>query len=189
MDLQKRRTFIISFIYFAIIGVICYILFKRLIPMLMPFIMALAIAAALDPAVSYLGSRMKGGYRCAAAAVLLLFYGCLRELAVFLHPGTGQEASCFIRRSHGTRAVPVFHTSGSQLPWSQHPYLLAWNQSGACHGKCSRRPFFQPDQLWRLRPCWIPIPFGGYPGCRNRIVLPYRKLPPDRFIPHAPDSG
>lgn len=63
MDLQKRRTFIISFIYFAIIGVICYILFKRLIPMLMPFIMALAIAAALDPAVSYLGSRMKGGYR------------------------------------------------------------------------------------------------------------------------------
>ena len=77
MDLQKRRTFIISFIYFAIIGVICYILFKRLIPMLMPFIMALAIAAALDPAVSYLGSRMKGGYRCAAAAVLLLFYGCM----------------------------------------------------------------------------------------------------------------
>lgn len=81
MDLQKRRTFIISFIYFAIIGVICYILFKRLIPMLMPFIMALAIAAALDPAVSYLGSRMKGGYRCAAAAVLLLFYGCLFSLA------------------------------------------------------------------------------------------------------------
>ena len=58
MDLQKRRTFIISFIYFAIIGVICYILFKRLIPMLMPFIMALAIAAALDPAVSFLGSRI-----------------------------------------------------------------------------------------------------------------------------------
>ena len=81
MDLQKRRTFIISFIYFAIIGVICYILFKRLIPMLMPFIMALAIAAALDPAVSYLGSRMKGGYRCTAAAVLLLFYGCLFSLA------------------------------------------------------------------------------------------------------------
>ena len=72
MDIQKRRTFIISFVYFSIIGVLCYILFKRLIPMLMPFIMALAIAAALDPAVSYLGSRMKGGYRCAAAAVLLL---------------------------------------------------------------------------------------------------------------------
>lgn len=87
MDLQKRRTFIISFIYFAIIGVICYILFKRLIPMLMPFIMALAIAAALDPAVSYLGSRMKGGYRCAAAAVLLLFMAVSSVWP--LSPGTG----------------------------------------------------------------------------------------------------
>ena len=92
MDLQKRRTFIISFIYFAIIGVICYILFKRLIPMLMPFIMALAIAAALDPAVSYLGSRMKGGYRCAAAAVLLLFYGCLFSLAAV----SGNRAGSFL---------------------------------------------------------------------------------------------
>ena len=69
MDIQKRRTFIISFVYFSIIGVLCYILFKRLIPMLMPFIAALAIAAMLDPAVSLLEARMGRGKEQAAGVV------------------------------------------------------------------------------------------------------------------------
>ena len=140
MDLQKRRTFIISFIYFAIIGVICYILFKRLIPMLMPFIMALAIAAALDPAVSYLGSRMKGGYRCAAAAVLLLFYGCLfspasrnRAGSFLLYTAKSWNQGCpgfshfwkpasLVTASISPRLEPVW-----SMPWKmqQAPFLPA----------------------------------------------------------------
>ena len=52
MDIQKRRTFIISSIYFGIIGVLCYIGLKKLLPILIPFMAAMAIAAMLEPAVS-----------------------------------------------------------------------------------------------------------------------------------------
>ncbi len=61
MDIQKRRTFIISFIYFGIIGVLCYIGLKKLLPILIPFMAAMAIAAMLEPAVSLLDRHMKGG--------------------------------------------------------------------------------------------------------------------------------
>lgn len=77
MDIQKRRTFIISFIYFGIIGVLCYIGLKKLLPILIPFMAAMAIAALLEPAVSLLDRHMKGGKGVAAAVVLLVFYGSI----------------------------------------------------------------------------------------------------------------
>ena len=77
MDIQKRRTFIISFIYFGIIGVLCYIGLKKLLPILIPFMAAMAIAAMLEPAVSLLDRHMKGGKGAAAAVVLLVFYGSI----------------------------------------------------------------------------------------------------------------
>ena len=43
MDIQKRRTFIISFIYFGIIGVLCYIGLKKLLPILIPFMAAMLL--------------------------------------------------------------------------------------------------------------------------------------------------
>ena len=77
MDIQKRRTFIISFIYFGIIGVLCYIGLKKLLPILIPFMAAMAIAAMLEPAVCFLDRRMRGGKGAAAAAVLVVFYGSI----------------------------------------------------------------------------------------------------------------
>lgn len=77
MYIQKRRTFIISFIYFGIIGVLCYIGLKKLLPILIPFMAAMAIAALLEPAVSLLDRHMKGGKGVAAAVVLLVFYGSI----------------------------------------------------------------------------------------------------------------
>ena len=68
MDIQKRRTFIISFIYFGIIGVLCYIGLKKLLPILIPFMAAMAIAALLEPAVSLLDRHMKGGKGVAAGS-------------------------------------------------------------------------------------------------------------------------
>lgn len=77
MNLQKRRSFIISFTYFTIIILVCYLLLTRLIPMLTPFIAALMIAAFLEPCVSFLGLHIKGGRAAAAPLSLLLFYGCI----------------------------------------------------------------------------------------------------------------
>ena len=86
MDIQKRRTFIISFIYFGIIGVLCYIGLKKLLPILIPFMAAMAIAALLEPAVSLLDRHMKGGKGVAAAVVL--------------HPGAGKKTARHLQPDH-----------------------------------------------------------------------------------------
>ena len=133
MDLQKRRTFIISFIYFAIIGVICYILFKRLIPMLMPFIMALAIAAALDPAVSILTAawasiRQVTGRLVKAYALLMAL--TFAELFVgfwVLGVPMGFTAACLITL---VDILPVLGTGTVLLPWA----FIAWTTGSGSLG-------------------------------------------------------
>lgn len=118
MDLQKRRTFIISFIYFAIIGILCYILFKKLVPMLMPFIAAMAVAAALDPAVTFLDSHMKGGRGRAAAMVLLAFYGCLVVFLIF----SGSRVITLVQEQIGK--LPAFYSEVVEPGLSRFFHLL-----------------------------------------------------------------
>lgn len=77
MNLQKRRSFIISFTYFTIIILVCYLLLTRLIPMLTPFWAALVIAVFLEPCVTFLERHIKGGRKVAAPLSLFLFYGCI----------------------------------------------------------------------------------------------------------------
>ena len=107
MDIQKRRTFIISFIYFGIIGVLCYIGLKKLLPILIPFMAAMAIAAMLEPAVSLLDRHMKGGKGAAAAVVLLVFYGSILTIMCVsgshvpvLHPGAGKKTARHLQPDH-----------------------------------------------------------------------------------------
>lgn len=77
MNLQQRRSFIISFTYFTIITLVCYLFLTHLIPMLAPFLAALAIAAFLEPWVDFLSHHIKGGRTLAAPLSLLSFYGCI----------------------------------------------------------------------------------------------------------------
>lgn len=80
MDLKKQGAFITSFLYYAAIAAICYILLKILLPMLAPFITAFVIAAVLNPPVSMMEERM-GGRNKPAAIVLFLFYACIAGTA------------------------------------------------------------------------------------------------------------
>lgn len=120
MDIQKRRTFIISFIYFGIIGLLCYIVFKKLVPMLMPFITALAIAALLDPAVSSLSGHIKGGKSRAAVIVLLTFYGCIISIAVF----SGSQILSFFQEQ--AKKLPGFYSQALE-PGLSHFFSLLEN--------------------------------------------------------------
>ena len=92
MDIQKRRTFIISFIYFGIIGVLCYIGLKKLLPILIPFMAAMAIAAMLEPAVCFLDRRMRGGNPDNHVRV--------RQPRSGLHPGTGKKTARHLQPDH-----------------------------------------------------------------------------------------
>lgn len=100
MNLQKRRSFIISFTYFTIIILMCYLLLTRLIPMLTPFIAALAIAALLEPLVAFLERHMKGGRAAAVPLSLFLFYGSIFSV-LFLS---------------GSRIMYLMQEQGKKLP-------------------------------------------------------------------------
>ena len=104
MDIQKRRTFIISFIYFGIIGMLCYIMLKKLVPILMPFIAALAIAAVLEPVVSSLSRRIGGSRKKAAVIVLLTFYGCIVAIAAV----SGSQILSFLQEQ--AKNLPGFYS-------------------------------------------------------------------------------
>ena len=107
MDIQKRRTFIISFIYFGIIGVLCYIGLKKLLPILIPFMAAMAIAAMLEPAVGFLDRRMRGGKGAArrrGAGGFLWFHPDnhvrVRQPRSGLHPGAGKKTARHLQPDH-----------------------------------------------------------------------------------------
>lgn len=118
MNLQKRRDFVTSSFYFAIIGTLCYIFFKKLVPMLMPFITALIIAALLDPAVSFLERRMKGRRNQAAVAALLLFYGCIISFMAV----AGSRAVSLVQEQGGK--LPAFYSQVVEPGLSRFFYLL-----------------------------------------------------------------
>lgn len=100
MNLQKRRSFVISFAYFTIIILICYLLLTQLIPMLMPFLAALVIAAFLEPSVTFLERHIKGGRTAAASLALLLFYGSI----------------CSFLFLSGSRLVSLLQEQAKKLP-------------------------------------------------------------------------
>lgn len=172
-----------------------YILFKRLIPMLMPFIMALAIAAALDPAVSFLGSRIKGGQKCAAAAVLLLFYGCLFSLAAV---SGNWLFSCIQEQG---RKLPALYSEVVEPGLSRFFTLLEASFPGHSihisslgtsleHAMENAAGALSSSLIGYGASVLVGFPsFWWISCCGDCVFLPYRKLPADRCIPHAPDSG
>ena len=126
MDIQKRRTFIISFIYFGIIGVLCYIGLKKLLPILIPFMAAMAIAAMLEPAVSLLDRPMKGGKGAAAAVVLLAAKSC--------HPSRNRQKSCRASTARPSNQVcpissPCWKTVSPDTASTYQPLDKAWSVS------------------------------------------------------------
>ena len=141
MDIQKRRTFIISFIYFGIIGVLCYIGLKKLLPILIPFMAAMAIAAMLEPAVSLLDRHMKGGKGAAAAVVLLVFYGsiltimrCRLQLKVQSEAYRNSQKSCRASTARPSNQVcpisfPCWKTVSPDTASTYQPLDKAWSVS------------------------------------------------------------
>lgn len=139
MDIQKRRTFIISFIYFGIIGVLCYIGLKKLLPILIPFMAAMAIAAMLEPAVSLLDRHMKGGKGAAAAVVLLVFYGSILTImcvsgSQILSSIQEQAKSCPASTARPSNQVcpisfPCWKTVSPDTASTYQPLDKAWSVS------------------------------------------------------------
>lgn len=84
METEKRRTFIIHFLYFGILLTLAFILLKYGMPMLAPFVTAFVIAYLLKKPIRFLANRLPLSRKVCAILVVLLFYSTIGLLLVLL---------------------------------------------------------------------------------------------------------
>ena len=80
--MEKRKTLIINFLYFAIIIAIAYFVLEFAFTLLLPFVAALFIAYILRHPIRFLAAKTKLPKKLAAVLVVLLFYGTIGMLIV-----------------------------------------------------------------------------------------------------------
>ena len=72
--MQKRRQFIINFLYFGIIFMLAFVLLKYGLPMVSPFAAGFVIACILRKPVLFLAEKLPLSQKAAAVLTVLLFY-------------------------------------------------------------------------------------------------------------------
>ncbi len=72
--LEKRKAFIINFLYVIILVGVLYFVLKKLFPIFLPFVIGLLIAVLLNPLIRFLTAKTKFGRKVWSPAVVLLFY-------------------------------------------------------------------------------------------------------------------
>ncbi len=74
MKLEKRKQFIVNFLYFAIILGVVILLTRYALGVLMPFIVALLVSLLLKPAVAFFNEKLKIPRSIAGIVLVVLFY-------------------------------------------------------------------------------------------------------------------
>ncbi len=77
---QRRYSFIINTLYWALIITLIYLCLKYVASWIMPFIIGFCIAYALKPVVEFLHRKLKGGRKLWAVLVVLFAYAILGVL-------------------------------------------------------------------------------------------------------------
>ncbi len=81
--ISERRGFVISFLYFAVILLICYIFLKYLLGVVLPFVLGLLISAILCTPARFLNLKFHFKERFAAVICVLVFYGTIGTALAF----------------------------------------------------------------------------------------------------------
>ena len=84
MKTEKRRAFIIHFLYFIIILSVSFAVIKYALPMLSPFVIAFLIAYGLKGPVTFLSRKMNLNPKITAILSVLLFYCTIGLLITLL---------------------------------------------------------------------------------------------------------
>lgn len=110
MELEKRKRFIVNFLYFAIILGIAVVLARYALGVLMPFLVALLVSLLLNPAVRFLREKWRVHKAVAGVGVVLLFYVLVGLLLFVLGTQLFYAAKSFFVR------LPSLYTD-SVAPW------------------------------------------------------------------------
>ena len=80
--MEKRRQFIINFLYFAIILGIVILLARYALGVLMPFLIAFLVSLLLKPAVAFFHRKLKIPRGLTSVALVVLFYSLVGFLVI-----------------------------------------------------------------------------------------------------------
>ena len=83
-ELQRKKTFMINFAYFALIVFIYYVLVKYVVTGLMPFVLAGLVAIGLNAPIEKLANSLRLPRRGAAMIVLVIFYALVAGLLTLI---------------------------------------------------------------------------------------------------------
>ncbi|MCI8505261.1 MAG: sporulation integral membrane protein YtvI [Lachnospiraceae bacterium] len=103
--LEKRKAFIINFLYFIILVGVLYFVLKKLFPIFLPFVIGLLIAAFLNPLIRFLTVRTKVGRKVWSPMAVLLFYVLFGALIYFF----GAKIVGFVQEIAGK--LPAYYSS------------------------------------------------------------------------------
>ena len=84
MKTEKRREFVIHFMYFMILFLMAFAVIKYGMSMLSPFVAAFLIAWVLKGPIGFVSKRLRLNWRIAAVLVVLLFYSTIGFLIFLL---------------------------------------------------------------------------------------------------------
>ena len=84
MKLEKRKQFIVNFLYFAIILGIVVLLTRYALGVLMPFFVAFLVSLLLKPAVSFFQEKLKLPRSLTGIVLVILFYALLGFLLIVI---------------------------------------------------------------------------------------------------------
>ena len=115
MKLEKRRQFIINFLYFAIILGIVIVLARYALGVLMPFFIALIIALLLKPAVAFFQTKLKIPRGVASIVLVVLFYALLGLLLIVIGVQLFSSAKQFFL------ILPSLYTD-TIVPWMSNAF-------------------------------------------------------------------
>ena len=103
MTIEKRRKFIVNFIFFAIWCLIAFVLLKYGLPALAPFVIAVVISYILKYPIRFIVKKVKIPYKWAAMLVVLLFYSTVGIVIALVVLQAFSEIVSFVNR------VPVLY--------------------------------------------------------------------------------
>ncbi len=106
--MEKRKTFIVNFLYFASILAVAYVLLRFGLPLLMPFVIAFMIAYCLKRPIRFLSAKLKLPRKLIAILLVILFYGTIGTLLTLLV----------------IRAISSVTTLVQNLPWIFRDYIV-----------------------------------------------------------------
>lgn len=84
MKTEKKRAFIINFLYFVILLAIAIYLCRYALPVLLPFVVALLVALLLKPVIQFLHEKCHVHKGVASTVIVLLFYALIGFLLTLL---------------------------------------------------------------------------------------------------------